>query len=110
MAEAVNILLEGVPSHIDAAKVERALREVEGVRGIHDLHIWTITSGRHAVTAHVVVREARESLRILREVQSMLATRFDLTHSTIQIEDPTFSTVVDFERKGVAGFRREEER
>lgn len=110
VAEAVNILLEGVPSHIDAAKVERALREVEGVRGIHDLHIWTITSGRHAVTAHVVVREPRESLRILREVQSMLATRFDLTHSTIQIEDPTFSTVVDFERKGVAGFRREEER
>lgn len=95
VAEAVNILLEGTPTHIDARKVEQALREVPGVKGIHDLHIWTITSGRHAVTAHVVVREASESRRILREIQSLLAAQFELTHSTIQIEDPTFSTVVD---------------
>lgn len=95
VAEAVNILLEGTPAHIDAREVEQALREVAGVQGIHDLHIWTITSGRHAVTAHVVVREASESRRILREIQSLLAARFELTHSTIQIEDPTFSTVVD---------------
>lgn len=108
VAEAVNILLEGVPSHVDSSQVERALREVEGVRGIHDLHIWTITSGRHAVTAHVVVVEPRESPRILREMQSLLATRFDLTHSTIQIEDPTFSTVVDFERKVGGASRRGE--
>ncbi|MFM8392655.1 MAG: cation diffusion facilitator family transporter [Acidobacteriota bacterium] len=95
VAEAVNILLEGTPSHIDAREVEQALREVAGVQGIHDLHIWTITSGRHAVTAHVVVREASESRRILREMQALLSARFELTHSTIQIEDPTFSTVVD---------------
>lgn len=105
VAEAVNILLEGTPSHIDALAVEQALRGVGGVMGIHDLHIWTITSGKHAVTAHVVIREPGENRRILREIQEMLAARFGLTHSTIQVEDPTFATVVDFRAvgKGTAG-------
>ncbi len=99
VAEAVNILLEGTPSHISAIAVEQALREIPGVQGLHDLHIWTITSGRYAVTAHVVVSEPRESRRILREMQSLLAGKFGLTHSTIQIEDPTFATVVDFQKR-----------
>lgn len=96
VAEAVHILLEGTPAHIEPRRVEEALRQVPGVRDVHDLHIWTITSGRHAVTAHIVVEDPRESRRILRECQSLLAERFDLTHSTIQIEDPTFSTWVEF--------------
>jgi len=99
VADAVNILLEGTPSHINAAAVEEAMRTVIGVRAVHDLHIWTITSGRHAVTAHVVINDASESYRILREVREMLAGRFALTHSTIQVEDPTFDTVVNFKKK-----------
>ena len=98
VADAVNVLLEGTPSHINAAAVEEAMRTVVGVRAVHDLHIWTITSGRHAVTAHVVINDASESYRILREVREMLADRFALTHSTIQIEDPTFDTVVNFKK------------
>jgi cobalt-zinc-cadmium efflux system protein len=92
VADAVNILLEGTPSHINIAAVEQAMRTVAGVREVHDLHIWTITSGRHAVTVHVVVNDAGESYRILRELRELLAQRFALTHSTIQIEDPTFAT------------------
>lgn len=99
VADAVNILLEGTPSHINPAAVEEAIRTVPGVRAVHDLHIWTITSDRHAVTAHVVVNDASESYHILREVREMLAERFALAHSTIQIEDPTFSTVVNFKKK-----------
>ena len=95
VAEAVHILLEGTPAHIEVSGVEEALRQVPGVRDVHDLHIWTITSGRHAVTAHVVVDDQLESRRILRECQSLLVDRFGLTHSTIQIEDPTFSTWVE---------------
>ncbi len=98
VADAVNVLLEGTPSHINAAAVEEAVRMVPGVRAVHDLHIWTITSGRHAVTAHVVINDASESYRVLREVREMLARRFALTHSTIQIEDPTFDTVVNFKK------------
>lgn len=99
VADAVNVLLEGTPSHINAAAVEEAVRTVSGVRAVHDLHIWTITSGRHAVTAHVVINDARESYRILREVRELLAERFALTHSTIQVEDPTFDTVVNFRKR-----------
>jgi len=98
VADAVNVLLEGTPSHINAAAVEEAMRTVAGVRAVHDLHIWTITSGRHAVTAHVVINDASASYRILREVREMLARSFALTHSTIQIEDPTFDTVVNFKK------------
>ena len=99
VADAVNILLEGTPSHINITAVEQAMRTVAGVREVHDLHIWTITSGRHAVTVHIVVKDAGESYRILRELRELLAKRFALTHSTIQIEDPTFATMVDFKRK-----------
>jgi cobalt-zinc-cadmium efflux system protein len=99
VADAVNVLLEGAPSHINAAAVEQAIGAIAGVRAVHDLHIWTITSDRHAVTAHVVVNDAGESYRILREVREMLTERFALAHSTIQIEDPTFSTVVNFKKK-----------
>jgi cobalt-zinc-cadmium efflux system protein len=99
VADAVNILLEGTPSHINPAAVEEAVRTVPGVRAVHDLHIWTITSDRHAVTAHVVINDASESYRVLREVRELLAERFALAHSTIQIEDPTFATVVNFKKK-----------
>ncbi len=96
--DAVNVLLEGTPSHIQPEAVEEAIRSVTGVRQVHDLHIWTITSDRHVLTAHVVVADARESCRVLREVRALLATRFGLNHSTIQIEDPTFATVVPLKK------------
>ncbi|MEO6726207.1 MAG: cation diffusion facilitator family transporter [Blastocatellia bacterium] len=99
VAEAVNVLLEGAPSHINPSAVEQAIREVAGVRAIHDLHIWTITSDRHVLTAHIVVSSADESCRVLREVRALLTDRFKLAHSTIQIEDPTFATVVNFKKK-----------
>ena len=99
VAESVNVLLEGVPSHINPAAVELAIKTITGVREVHDLHIWTITSDRHVLTAHVVVTNADQSCRVLREVRALLAERFHLSHSTIQIEDPTFSTVVNFKKK-----------
>jgi cobalt-zinc-cadmium efflux system protein len=99
VADSVNVLLEGAPSHINAAAVEQAMRTVAGVRAVHDLHIWTITSDRHALTAHVVVNDASESCRVLRELRDLLAGQFGLAHSTIQIEDPTFATVVNFKKR-----------
>lgn len=95
VADSVNILLEGAPSHINAAAVQQAMRTVAGVREVHDLHIWTITSGRHAVTAHVIVNDIRESYRVLRELRALLAEQFGLSHSTIQIEAPTVSMIVN---------------
>jgi cobalt-zinc-cadmium efflux system protein len=99
VTEAVNVLLEGAPAHIDAAAVEAAMRTVSGVRDVHDLHIWTITSNRYAVTAHVIIAESENSYRILRELRELLASRFSLTHSTLQIEDPYLSAMVKLEKK-----------
>lgn len=99
VASAVNILLEGTPSHINPASVEHEMRQIAGVRGIHDLHIWTITSGRHVLTAHVVIDDLKEGARILRELRVMLAERFDLAHSTIQLEDSSLPTVVQIKGK-----------
>jgi cobalt-zinc-cadmium efflux system protein len=96
---AVNVLLEGAPSHINTAAVELEMKGIAGVRGVHDLHIWTITSGRHAVTAHVVIDEMKEGPRILRELRVMLAERFSLTHSTIQLEDSSLPTVVQIKKR-----------
>lgn len=90
LREAAHVLLEGVPRGVDTAEVDRVLRGVPGVYGVHDLHLWTITSGRHAVSAHLVIDEAW-SLRcgqacVLDAAATALRSHFGLTHSTLQVE------------------------
>src|SRR5437867_11836278 len=55
LRQAVNILLEGTPAHLDLGEIEEAMRRVPGVRRVHDLHVWTLTSGREAMSVHAVV-------------------------------------------------------
>ena len=90
LREAAHVLLEGTPRGVDAAEVDRLLRTVPGVRDVHDLHLWTITSGRHAVSAHLVVEEARSlhcgDASVLDTAARVLRTYFGLTHSTLQVE------------------------
>jgi cobalt-zinc-cadmium efflux system protein len=89
LAQVVNVLLEGTPAHLDVAEIEAAMRSVEGVRRVHDLHVWTLTSGRDAMSAHVVVEDMRESDRLLEELHRVLHARFGVDHTTIQLErDP----------------------
>lgn len=85
LRDAVNVLLEGTPPHIDADEVAEALRGVDGVESIHDLHIWTITSGFESLSVHARVQN-REGDDILAEIRSMLHDRFGIEHCTIQIE------------------------
>jgi cobalt-zinc-cadmium efflux system protein len=83
----VNILLEGVPEGIDLEKVRNALLSVSGVRSIHDLHVWALTSGKVSLTVHVVNEPAVDAERqILPEVRRRLAEGFDITHVTVQCE------------------------
>ena len=91
--ESVAVLLEGTPPHIDVAAVRAAMAEVEGVQEVHDLHVWTITSGMDAMSGHVVVGGApaqRDGGEVLRELHGLLHERFGLHHMTIQIETPEF--------------------
>ncbi len=97
--ESVNVLLEGVPSHINVKAVEQAMRGVVGVCSVHDLHVWTITSGRHAITAHVIVKDSNESPRVLNELRLLLQERFALSHSTIQIEEPAQIVNIESRKK-----------
>jgi cobalt-zinc-cadmium efflux system protein len=85
LRDAVHVLLEGAPAGIDTDKVESSMLELEGVVGVHDLHVWTITSGFVALSAHVVV-EPETDHDVLWRVREMLRDRFDIGHTTIQIE------------------------
>lgn len=86
LRQAVNVLLEGAPAHLDVGEIGLALCEVPGVRHVHDLHVWTLTSGREAMSAHVVVESGKASDRILEDLHVILHTRFGIDHTTIQIE------------------------
>lgn len=86
LRESLTVLLETVPSHIESAKVERALTETEGVVGLHDLHIWTVTSGLVALSCHCELTGERDSDQVLAELCDMLHERFAIHHVTIQPE------------------------
>lgn len=86
LRQAVNVLLEGTPPHLELGEIESAMRAVTGVRRVHDLHVWTLTSGREAMSAHVVVDDVRESERLLEMLHALLHARFGIDHTTIQLE------------------------
>jgi len=93
LRDSLGILLEGTPPHIDVEAVRAALLEVADVEAVHDLHVWTITSGMEALSCHVVVgdrHERRASGEILAEVHDLLHQRFGLHHLTVQIEPRGF--------------------
>lgn len=85
LSQAVNILMEGVPPRLNAEEVANAMIEVTGVREVHDLHIWTITSGRDALSAHIIVSADKNRDSVLVDVQHMLQERFHIEHLTLQI-------------------------
>jgi cobalt-zinc-cadmium efflux system protein len=86
LKQAVNVLLEGVPAHLDLAEIEEALRGAAGVKRVHDLHVWTLTSGREAMSAHVEVERGTPPARVLDDLHLILHARFGIDHTTIQIE------------------------
>lgn len=86
--DATTVLLEATPSDVNPTAVRRALEEDDQVEGVHDLHIWTVTSGFKALSAHLVVRESGTlgSGMLLERLQHRLEERFGIAHATLQIE------------------------
>ena len=86
--ESVDILLESVPPHIDVKEVVTAVKGIPGVEGLHDVHIWTITSGIYALSAHLDIADqtVSQSCDILTTVNEVLAKEFNITHTTLQLE------------------------
>jgi len=87
LGQSVNVLMEATPDHIDTDEVASALTSVNGVVEVHDLHVWTITSGFDSLTVHVTV-EGRPHADVLREIRDLVHRRFGIEHSTVQLERP----------------------
>jgi cobalt-zinc-cadmium efflux system protein len=106
--DSANVLLEGTPAHINLAAVENAILDTQGVADVHDLHIWTITSGREALSAHVIHSASISQPDLLRELRAKLHDRFGVDHLTIQMETPEFEDdTFHFCHAGTASFRSE---
>ena len=86
LKESTNILLEGSPPGVDARRVGARMVEVAGVEEVHDLHIWTITSGFPALAAHVLVGRDQDCHERRRELEKVLRKDFDLDHTTLQMD------------------------
>lgn len=86
LRESVGILLEGTPLGIDADELQQAMLDVDGVVDVHDLHVWTITSGFPALSAHVLVEPKADCHGIRRELETELRNRYELTHTTLQVD------------------------
>ena len=86
--DSVNVLLEGTPAHINLAAVEDEILQTAGVHEVHDLHIWTISSGIEALSAHVRHDEKIVQPELLRTLRQNLQERFGIEHLTIQMETP----------------------
>lgn len=82
----VHILMEGTPANVNADQVEATLLRIPGVKEVHDLHIWTITSGLDALSCHLVVEDSVDCQMVLQEAIGQIAAEFQIEHTTIQIE------------------------
>mgnify|MGYP002399095260 CR=1 FL=1 len=82
----VHILMEGAPVTVDAAELKRELLAIEGVRDVHDLHIWTITSGRDSLSCHMLIDDGADSQSILQQAVDRIEQKFQIQHTTIQVE------------------------
>jgi cobalt-zinc-cadmium efflux system protein len=106
--DATNVLLEGTPAHISLAAVEDAILETDGVSNVHDLHVWTITSGREALSAHVIHSYSTSPPTLLKELRAKLHDRFGVDHLTIQMETADFEDeAFHFCHAGTACFKSE---
>ncbi|HEY0405486.1 MAG TPA: cation diffusion facilitator family transporter [Pyrinomonadaceae bacterium] len=106
--ESTNVLLEGTPAHINLAAVEGVILQTGGVQDVHDLHVWTITSGREALSAHVIHAEHISQPELLKELRAKLSDKFGIDHLTIQMETPDYEDeTLHFCHTGIACFRSE---
>lgn len=80
------VLGQHTPAGMNAHDVEHALRTLDGVRDVHDLHLWTLTSGMHVATAHLVTEDAADAHGVLDAASDLLRDQYDLEHATLQVE------------------------
>jgi cobalt-zinc-cadmium efflux system protein len=95
--EPLDVLMEAAPAGVDVSELGRAVCGVEGVRAVHDLHVWTVTAGFGAIAAHVVVSPGEDRDLIRRRLEVMLAERFAIEHTTLQMEEEARQGLLEVE-------------
>ncbi|MCW0213589.1 MAG: cation diffusion facilitator family transporter [Pseudonocardia sp.] len=90
--QAVRILVQAAPAHIDVAAVRRDLRAIEGVEDVHDVHVWTLTSGMEVGSVHLGVGAPCDPAWVLSEARAVLAEKHHMEHVTVQVEPPGSTT------------------
>lgn len=83
---ALRILFQHAPKGMDVARISTDLADLDGVRGVHDMHVWTLTSGMDVASAHLTVEADSDDSRVLADAQDLLATRHAIEHATLQLE------------------------
>lgn len=91
LKESTHILMDAMPRHFDSAKLEAFIRNHKGVLSVHDLHVWTITTGKEALLAHVVVTPDHFRHDTVHTIEHGLREQYDFCHITLQIEPPDFA-------------------
>jgi cobalt-zinc-cadmium efflux system protein len=110
LRETINLLLEGTPTGIDPDSVSRSLAAVDGVYGVHHLHIWALGPSRPALSCHVMVGDVpvKTTAKLLDELNTMLADQYRIAHTTIQFEFANCSEddlfCIPYTERGAAGF------
>jgi cobalt-zinc-cadmium efflux system protein len=96
LRESVHVLLESTPYEVDLVRLHEALAGLDGVEGVHDVHVWSLTSQVHALSAHVRVRpeQLTEADRILAAAKNLLEHEFGITHTTLQVESRSCGGIV----------------
>jgi cobalt-zinc-cadmium efflux system protein len=106
LKESINILMEGVPSDVDAETIKKLLLEIPDIISVHDLHIWTLASGKNLLTVHVGVKgeiDRQKLRRLINEIENTIRENSNIEHITVQIEPITFDAeliIGNFKRQG----------
>lgn len=87
--ETLHVLMEGVPRHLDLQEIGYAMAQVDGVQSVHDLHVWAVSSGSVALSAHLVIDDMNDWQTVLSRQRRLLAERFGIDHATLQPEPCT---------------------
>jgi cobalt-zinc-cadmium efflux system protein len=95
--EPFDVLMESAPAGMDAQEIAREMGQVENVREVHDLHVWTVTAGFETIAAHVVVASDADRDLVQRQLEVMLRERYGLEHTTLQMEEEAPPELLDVE-------------
>lgn len=90
LKEAVNVLLESTPEDVDIDLLRKSLEQVPGVKSVHDLHVWSLTSGVNAMSSHIVKDDTITQNQLLEKLTEETTSRFTISHTTFQIEEESY--------------------